>query len=960
MHPLTRWLLDRLPQSAAFEETAVVAPSSGAASALRRAIVQAGRDLIGVHFVTAPGLARIACERLGVVCPARRPDPLEERALLEQCVDRHRGPLSAYARKFPSALREVAGAIREWQLGGCPTPADGSAREFLELATDWTRATSRFATRARLIQLAIESLERATTAPLPRVLLVVPRPSADLETLCAALLERGTELESYRAPEGTPDEVVRATAPDLESELRLAARACAASHASGTPWHESVVAVPQLTAYASSIRRAFEAEGVPFATDVESSLLQEPRAAACAHAAQLLFGDTPRRSYLALLNSPFLRDRPRSAELHLFDELSRQDHVHGRGEHMHEFARYYRGKARDIEERTIAPVLLERWLAASERVPEDATNAARVDALQDFLHRHFRTPDVDTRDATCSERVLDALDAVRRASAIRDPDAPGPVFAAEMERLLGERGMPMFGADPDGVRIVDYGDAMAHPATDLHVCGLAEGFVPSGGLSDVVLGDRDRDAMGLPNREAHRQAQRGTLRALCFQPTSRLSLTRPRRGADDRPIHESAWTRDLPLELPKERYEPTHPLSRARERVAAGRCPRDLALLRLAIDAAEPDAITTISGPRARSVLDAARRLEKFEPTSLTRDGDIGEAIGRRVAETSTSVSSMRTLGYCPQQFLFRFVFGLRPLAPEPDPCELPRDRLGTRIHTVLEKLFKEFTEPLGQATTCRELLDAMEARASVLLDQELERERGPLRRDFPTLHLLLVRRWRDALHHSLAQDLERMDQDGSRPLQLEESLKTTLKLTTLDQESIDLAVHGRADRIDRLENGALRLIDFKTGFTPDKDVDEKEILTGRRPSLPLYALMLQAEERPVAEAAIRAVRPQPDDAPPIDFEHVLERTGELAAGKFGAAFKESVAALADLRRRGLFVHGGDKAPCQWCEFRVACRRLHPPSASRVRGCGAREAHRFFRVQRKTKRYPNIVRGGDE
>ena len=65
-----------------------------------------------MHFVTVPALARILCERNGIAAPEHRPDPLEERALLARCVDAGAGPVRSYARRFPSALRALSGALR--------------------------------------------------------------------------------------------------------------------------------------------------------------------------------------------------------------------------------------------------------------------------------------------------------------------------------------------------------------------------------------------------------------------------------------------------------------------------------------------------------------------------------------------------------------------------------------------------------------------------------------------------------------------------------------------------------------------------------------------------------------------------------------------------------------------------------------------------------------------------------
>ena len=46
-----------------------------------------------------------------------------------------------------------------------------------------------------------------------------------------------------------------------------------------------------------------------------------------------------------------------------------------------------------------------------------------------------------------------------------------------------------------------------------------------------------------------------------------------------------------------------------------------------------------------------------------------------------------------------------------------------------------------------------------------------------------------------------------------------------------------KADRIDRLQGGGLVIIDYKTGTVPS----EHQVVTGRRPQLPLEALIAEA-----------------------------------------------------------------------------------------------------------------------
>ena len=172
----------------------------------------------------------------------------------------------------------------------------------------------------------------------------------------------------------------------------------------------------------------------------------------------------------------------------------------------------------------------------------------------------------------------------------------------------------------------------------------------------------------------------------------------------------------------------------------------------------------------------------------------------------------------------------------------------------MLERLFEEFTPSLRAATRCTQLTTELLERSRELLEQELARDRGPLQREFPTLHLLLERRWTEALERAIYADLRAMDADGSRPEQVEREVRAELEL--LSPETSKIRVFGRVDRVDRLRDGSLRVIDFKTGAHPERDVVNLQVLRGQRPQLATYGLLLseQPGDQRVSELCIRSV----------------------------------------------------------------------------------------------------------
>jgi RecB family exonuclease len=170
----------------------------------------------------------------------------------------------------------------------------------------------------------------------------------------------------------------------------------------------------------------------------------------------------------------------------------------------------------------------------------------------------------------------------------------------------------------------------------------------------------------------------------------------------------------------------------------------------------------------------------------------------------------------------------------------------------------------------------------------------------------------------------------------------------------VKLETMGRPDRVDRTENGSRCILDFKTGRRPEKSVDTKAILTGRDLQLVVYGMMFQRafgdapeklEIRPIHPTALRESGPRL--VAPIDY----------FAGTYRDAVGETLAVLGELLLRGALVPNPEPRRCSYCEFNIACRRLHPPSAERVRDSGMAEVQRYFALADKSKTRPLLGDG---
>ena len=114
------------------------------------------------------------------------------------------------------------------------------------------------------------------------------------------------------------------------------------------------------------------------------------------------------------------------------------------------------------------------------------------------------------------------------------------------------------------------------------------------------------------------------------------------------------------------------------------------------------------------------------------------------------------------------------------------------------------------------------------------------------------------------------------------------------------VSVHGRMDRVDRLESGGVRVIDFKTGSGFDQDKTDKSL------QLSIYAIA--ARESLNAEPAELVI-------------HNLEDNSEVRTTRDEAALQQTRAKIAEVAA-GIADERFDPKPgfaCGWCAYRKLC-----------------------------------------
>ena len=939
---LLEWLHCELPKNSC-ERSLVVASSSAGAAALRRTLAERRGALLGVDFVTPRGLALEVLALGGVYRSDVRPDPLEEREVLRQMLPKN--AVGDYASRFDSALTHLLRTIHEVQALGPGTDTDSDAGRIVELTQEFSAAFQDAGTTNNLISAAIHHVARGGISLPDRVLLVgYQDPDQNLLLLLQVLEGEGVSVSQSPTSNTVPESIRRISCANPLAELRLAARRCTDTGAEGSPWHRMVVAAPDLVPYLADLRFAFDQEGVPFHTSAEAPLIQRPRPALCLHLCELVFGEGPATSFLSLAASPLLLQRTSPTEQAEFETVVRRHAVRGTGPDTREQVRRLAGR---LSRQSPLTVLLGDVLDAADRGRSEQSNRGRSAILTTFMNRHLQPPTSDEVDA--AERLDECL----RAAEFADSRCKtGEEFCAELQQLIKARSIPIEGSTKGGVHFVSTRDALAIPCSHLHILGLTERATTGTTPCTTFISEADREVLRMRTTDVMRQTEARQLSHL-LRHAPRLLLSYPRTDADGQRQEFTPSIRRLvdSIPLPPEEREPSHPQTLAHRAVRSGRCPVDLAVAHLALGGCDdPKVYRRLLEFDPTPTLDRVAKLESFRSDDLALDGDIGPTIGRALLDVPYSVTRFERLTRCPQQFFFETVLRVQPLEEEPEPMGMSSLETGQHVHAVLERLYEEFLAQLKSTKAPTQLAGAMQERAAALLAEELATTEPPLAREFPGLHKLTERQLLAGLRLAIAEDLDVMGEDGSRPQSVEQKLTSELLFThAAETDPIRLLVTGKLDRVDDLPGGGIRVLDYKTGTKPENQVSPLQTLRGRRLQLVLYGMLARTatSENP-EQLEVRSVRPR-RAMDPTKPEHRFElrNASEFLTGKLRDGMHETLAIFARLIRRGMFIPIDDHH-CSYCSYRPACRRYHPPSRERVLGCESPEVREFRSLAGKT------------
>jgi RecB family exonuclease len=686
-----------------------------------------------------------------------------------------------------------------------------------------------------------------------------------------------TSHPNPQSPIPNPHWVHRDRDEELASIARLLATDARAGEAS--PLERTAIVFKHPLPYLYAAADVFGAAGIPYRAYDALPLASEPTAAALDLALDAVAANFTRATLVALLRSPHFVFRHDGVQIER-RSISALDRLLSEARYLGEIERLQAVPGAE-------PALHAAIAAARELAPlADARPAsAQLSLLRSFWTSHLGPIDpadaLGERGRRARAAIDDLLSALARLhAAYDDPSWTIADLTTAVHRAIEEH---TFAPDADGagVRLLDDDAARYGDFDTVAIVGLVEPDWPEKPRRNIFYPPSVLSALGWPSEKDRRAADDARFLDLVAS-AGRRTIVSTFTLENDALVSPSPLLDEIP---------------RARLSALAAAPPDDarvfdedaLSLDPPMLDAIEPDA-------RAWAQL----RIDRSPADRPEFHGTV-----RATAERAWSVSAIETYLDCPFKFFAQHVLKLQ---EEPDDEEVmdPR-RQGRFVHEVFERFFHEWQASGRRAITPADLDAARELFAEVV-DRSLER--------LPAAEAGLerTRLLGSPAAAGLGEAVFRME--AERPVAVVERLLEARLDGSFTFAAAGgartIPLRGKADRLDLLEDGTFRLIDYKLGWPPNR---------ARALQLPIYALCAEqtlashhGRSWRLREAAYLAFK-GPRRVVPL-FTTPADRTRVLAEAQ------QRLADAVDAIARGEFPPTPDDVfRCETCTFASVCRR---------------------------------------
>ncbi len=717
-------------------------------------------------------------------------------------------------------------------------------------------------------------------------------------------------IEEERAGAAAPLPVLSAPAPpageeavrwfvsrDREEELASIARSIVCG--TGAPDDTAVVFQRPLP-YLYLARQVFGDARLPYHALDSLPLAAEPFVAALDLLFTFVLAEGTRASLVALMRSPHwsFEDGGRpvtGADVAAADELLQDVKYHGGFDRLSSLAAETDERALAADDRGRkrraslwargAPAIRAASAAAGElrAVAEPPSASAQIRALLGFIRAHERLP--SPSDPWCARHlraraaVLSALESLLDAHARHDdePLAVGELSASTRRWIEGETFSPRTGAG--GLRLLDAPAAAYANVRDLWLVGLVESDWPERSPRNIFYPASLLGQLGWPSEADRLSAARARFKDLLALPGDRVSLS-TFTLEDDSIVPASTFLEEVETAgLPVERVPPP-PGARVFMHEALAEAP------------VVSEAVSAAAGEWL------ALRASRAPATDAAFRG----AAGPRT-QASYAVSYVERYLECPFKYFAAHVLRL-PEEREDESGLTPMER-GQFLHEVFQAFFTEWHASGRRAITTANVRDALAMFERVT--EETLQSLAEADRALERTHLLGSAAAPGLAERAFAFEIEQGGEVLERLLEYE--LEGRFEFRGADAPRA-VELRAKADRIDLMTDGTLRVVDYKLGKAPKP---------ARALQLPIYGICAEqhlkgrhGRDWRLAGAGYVAFKEKNAFVPLGGAS--LEQA--LAAGQ--ARFLDAIAAI----ESGAFpVNPDEPYRCQWCAYPSVCRK---------------------------------------
>ena len=288
----------------------------------------------------------------------------------------------------------------------------------------------------------------------------------------------------------------------------------------------------------------------------------------------------------------------------------------------------------------------------------------------------------------------------------------------------------------------------------------------------------------------------------------------------------------------------------------------------------------------------------------------------------------------CPLRFYFRSIAKLSQEEEITEEIDLPM--FGTILHRTMELLYKPLEWKADPRTAISQINQQAVKEKTVQAINEMYLQGSNVNEEEYNGNMILVR---DVVTYYITHCILPFDSSMSRPdftiEGTEVSVECQFSFEGADGQSYKVTFAGKSDRIDRLEDDTLRIVDYKTGAPHIKFSSIDSLFNGTRQEhnsavfqTLLYSLMFSKKGYNEVQPALYYVRDMQNKeySPLLQMGGGKQQPGKTEISRFSMVQKEFEEKLREALRELFdctkpFEQCKDAEYCTYCDFKKICRR---------------------------------------